>query len=729
MSHFSIGQEAVVAHDEVRNIVLVGHTGAGKTALVESLLHGTGAIPRPGTIGEGTTVCDHEEIEHQLGRSVSLATAYTVVEHPEDKARSVRLTLLDTPGHPDFVGELRAGLRAADSALFVVSAVDGIDGATRLAWQECAAVGMPRMVVITHMDRPRADYLEAVARCQEAFGEGVQPIYVPVAGADGSGTGEPTGVVGLLSWTLYDESSGMLTMAPASAELVERLLPTRNTLVEGIIAESEDDDLLDRYLAGQRVAYHQLVADLETAVARGSFFPVVPAVPISGLGVREIVEVLVLGLPKPQEHVVPPVTTPDGGQRSPIAPSPDEPLLAEVVKTSTDPYVGRSSLVRVFAGRLRATDTVHVSGHAERFAPAETLVPTDESGHDLDERAATIALLQGNKLTPVEEAVAGDIVVITKLLHAETGDTLSDPADPALLRPWQLPDPLFPTAVSAPSSAVEDKLAHALKRVHAEDPTARVVVDPATRQQVLWTMGESHLQVLLAAIKRHSGVEPVTEPVRVALRETISGSAPGKGRHVKQSGGHGQYAIVDVIVEPLPAGAGFEFSDEVTGGDVPRQFIPSVEKGVRAQLEHGVNGYPMTDVKVRLMGGKAHSVDSSDAAFQTAGALALVEAATAAGITLLEPIDEVEVTVDDDYVGAVISDLSGRRGQVSGGTPAEADGSSGRTIVTAAVPACELLRYAVDLRSLAHGTGSFTRRYAQHNPVPATVAARLLETG
>ncbi|MFV0458160.1 MAG: elongation factor G-like protein EF-G2 [Actinomycetales bacterium] len=712
---------------QVRNIVVVGHTGAGKTSLIEALLHGTGAIPRPGTVNEGTTVSDHADIEHQLGRSVHLSTAYTVVDHPQMEGTSVRLAFLDTPGHPDFVGELRAGLRAADAALFVVSAVDGVDGATRLAWQECAAVQMPRMVVITQLDRPRANYLDAVATCAEAFGEGVQPIYIPVTGSDGLSEGEPTGVLGLLSWTLYDESGGLLTMAPASSDLVDRYLPTRNTLVEGIIAESEDDDLLERYLGGLRVPFSQLVADLESAVARGTFYPVVPAIPISGLGVREIVEVLVQALPTPGEHPVPIVTTPEGEAREQITASADGPLLAEVVKTSTDPYVGRASLVRIFSGRLRATDNVHVSGHAERFADADLSEPeADEEGHDLDERAASISLAQGSKLTPIDEAVAGDIVVVTKLMHAETGDTLSSPSEPLLLQPWVLPEPLLPTAISAPSSAVEDKLAHALKRIHAEDPTARVVVDPQTRQQVLWTMGESHLQVLLDAIARHSGVEPVTSPVRVALRETVKGSAPGHGRHVKQSGGHGQYAIVDVIVEPLEQGAGFEFVDEVTGGDVPRQFIPSVEKGVRAQLAQGVHGNPMVDIRVRLIGGKAHSVDSSDAAFQSAGALALVEAATKAGIVLLEPVDDIEVEVDDEYMGSVISDLSSRRGQVSGGTSAD-DGTSGRTTIAASVPAFELTRYAVDLRSLAHGTGNFTRRYSHHSAVPANVEAKLVE--
>jgi elongation factor G len=653
---------------------------------------------------------------------VSLSAAYTIVDHPARDGEKVRLTFLDTPGHPDFVGELRAGLRAADSALFVVSAVDGIDGATRLAWQECAAVGMPRMVVITHLDRPRASFSESLAMCQEAFGEGVQPLYVPVAGADGLGSGEPTGMVGLLSWTLYDESDGLLTMAPATNELVDRLMETRNGLVEGIIAESEDDDLLERYLAGQRVPYDQLVGDLEAAVARGSFYPVLAAIPVSGLGVREIVEVLVQGLPAPHEHTVPPVTTPDGQPREPVQADPDGPLVAEVVKTTTDPFVGRTSLVRVFSGRLRAADTVHVSGHLRLPGEPEG---SDEHGHDIDERAAGVALPQGKTLVPVEEAVAGDVVVITKLMHAETGDTLSSVADPALMEPWALPEPLLPVAVSAPTSAQEDKLAHGLKRLQAEDPTARVVVDPETNQQVLWCMGESHLNVLLDRLKERSGVEAVTTPVRVAIRETVAGRGEGRGRHVKQSGGHGQFAVVEIVVEPLPQGGGFEFVDEVTGGTIPRNFIPSVEKGIRAQMLKGVKaGYPMVDIRVRLLGGKAHSVDSSDAAFSTAGGLALVDAAGKAGVTLLEPVDEISVEVDDEFVGPVISDLSGRRGHISGSEPARA----GRSVVAAQVPAFELTRYAIDLRAIAHGTGAFTRSYVHHAPAPHTVMDRLTST-
>ena len=393
--------------------------------------------------------------------------------------------------------------------------------------------------------------------------------------------------------------------------------------------------------------------------------------------------------------------------------------MAEVVKTTTDPFVGRISLVRIFSGTLVPDATVHVSGHFAQFAGEERGHPD----HDVDERVGAVSVILGATLTPVDKGVAGDVVAVARLTRAETGDTLSDPSAPAVMEPWVMPEPLLPTALTAKTSADEDKLSQALGRLAAEDPTLRTEVNRDTHQVVVWSMGEAHLEVLLDRLRTRHGVEVTTGPVRVALRETLQKPASGHGRHVKQSGGHGQYAVADIEVEPLPEGGGFEFVDRVVGGAVPRQFIPSVEKGVRAQLAKGVAaGYPMVDVRVTLVGGKAHSVDSSDAAFQTAGALALKEAATAAGIAMLEPIDEVRVVVDDEYVGGVMSDLSTRRGRVTGTNSV----GNGRTEVAAEVPEVELTRYAIDLRSLAHGTGTFTRKYVRHAAMPQHQVERML---
>ncbi|GAB2679158.1 elongation factor G-like protein EF-G2 [Thalassiella azotivora] len=702
----------------VRNVVLVGHGGAGKTTLVEAVLAATGAVPRAGSVADGSTVCDSEDVEKRLGRSVSLAVASTVVDDPEvtGPGGPVRLNLVDTPGHADFVGELRAGLRAADAALFVVSAVDGVDGATRMVWEECAGVGMPRAVVVTHVDQPRGDFETVVDICQRVFGEGVQPLYLPLLADDDS----PAGLLALLSATVLDTSGSGREVRPADPEHLEAVAVRRDALIEGVITESEDDTLLDRYLAGEQVSFDTLVGDLETAVARASFHPVLPCVPTSGLGVRELLEVVCRGFPEPREHVLPPVYTPAGAPRQPMSGTADEPLVAEVVKTTTDPYVGRVSLVRVFSGTLRPDAPVHVSGHFARFSGH----PQDEAWHaehDLDEKVGTISRPLGATLTPVTRAVAGDLVAVSRLAHAETGDTLSDPADPAVMEPWVMPQPLLPVAISARTSSEEDRLLQGLARLQAEDPTVRVEVDAATHQMVLWAMGEQQLDVLLDRLRTRHGVDVETAPVRVAVRETVRGRGSATGRHVKQSGGHGQYAVADVEVEPLPEGAGFEFVDKVVGGAVPRQFIPSVEKGVRAQLERGVTGYPMTDVRVTLVGGKAHSVDSSDAAFQTAGALALREAAAAAGVQLLEPVDVVTVVCDDEFVGAVLSDLATRRGRVRGTEPV----GSGRSQVQAEVPAFELTRYASDLRAIAHGTGTFSREYLRHSPAPGHVTDRL----
>jgi len=689
----------------VRNVVLVGHSGSGKTTLVEALLAATGTIARAGRVEDGTTVSDFDEAEHRQQRSVSLSLAPLV-------HGGVKVNLLDTPGYADFVGDLRAGLRAADAALFVVSAVDGVDAATQMLWEECAAVRMPRAVVITKLDKDRADFDEAVAICQRLFGDGVLPLYLPMADDEGVAAG----VIGLLSRTVADYSGGTRVEREPDPQHVPLIDTTRNALIEGIIAESEDETLMDRYLSGEDIELKVLVDDLETAVARGSFYPVLATAAPNGTGMTELLDIVTQGFPSPLEHEVPPVTSPDGSPRGPLTCDPAGPLVAEVIKTTTDPYVGRISLVRVFSGSLRPDTILHVSGHfgSER----------GHEDHDLEEKVGALTSPLGKNQRTVSQAVAGDICAVAKLARAETGDTLSAKDEPLLMEPWVMPQPLLPVAVVARSKADEDKLSQALGRLVAEDPTLRLENNAETHQLVLWCLGEAHLDVLLDRLRNRYGVDVDSVPVRVQLRETFAEKSAGKGRHVKQSGGHGQYAVCDVEVEPLESGAGFEFIDKVVGGSVPRQFIPSVEKGVRTQMERGVAaGYPVVDIRVTLLDGKAHSVDSSDMAFQTAGALALKDAARATRIHLLEPVDDLSVLVADEYVGAVMGDLSTRRGRVTGTEPI----GSGRSLVKAEVPEMEITRYAVDLRSLSHGTGTFSRHYLRHEPMPSQLAATIQE--
>jgi elongation factor G len=689
----------------VRNVVLVGHSGSGKTTLVEALLAATGTISRAGSVTEGTTVSDHDPAAVRQQRSVALACAPLLRD-------GVKINLLDTPGYADFVGELRAGLRAADAAVFVVSAEGGTGGIAETTiniWEECASVGMPRAVAISRLDHPRADYEGTLEACQEAFGENVLPIYQPMLGDDGESI---SGLLGLVSLRVLDYSAGYPPQAgEAEREHLTPIEDARNELIEAIIAESEDETLMDRYLAGELISTDTLVPDLEKAVARGHFYPVIPVCAETGVGLDALLDGLVTGAPSPLEHDLPVVTGVDGSPRPPLTCDPDGPLVAEVVKTTIDRHVGRVNMVRVFSGTLRPEQTLHVSGHgmAERGHP----------DHDADERVAHIYAPLGATLREVSLCIAGDICAITKSGTAETGDTLSARDEPLLMEPWRMPEPLLPIAVLAKSRADEDALAKNLARLVAGDPTLRLERNPDTHQLVLWCMGESHADVVLDRL-RAGGVELDTEPVKVSLRETFAAASRGHGRHVKQSGGHGQYAVCDIEVEPLPRGSGFEFHDKVVGGAVPHNYIPSVEKGVRAQLERGiVAGYPVVDLKVTLVDGKAHSVDSSDAAFQTAGALALREAAQAGDVTLLEPVDEIVVRVPDSYVGAVMSDLSGRRGRPMG-TEADEDGE--HSLVRAEVPATELVRYAVELRALSSGAGTFSRSYARHEPMPAHLA-------
>ncbi|RAJ35908.1 elongation factor G [Kitasatospora sp. SolWspMP-SS2h] len=653
--------------DRLRNVALVGAGGAGKTTLAEALARTAGVLTRAGTVPDGTTAADWEDVEHRQQRSVQLA----LLPLPW---RGLKVNLLDAPGYADFAGELQAALRAAEAALFVHSAADpDVPRPVRDLWQRCADARLPRAVVLTHLGTARVRLDDVLRMLQETLGtpDTVRPLH-HVDLRDG----HLHGVTDLLTGRVYGTPGDAPDLAAERARLVEALA-------------GEDDTLLARYLDGEGLDTAALTAGLRRELLAGTLHPVLATAP-DGTGCDALLDLVADAFPSPADRT----------DALPAA-DPDAPVTAQVVHTGEDPYLGRLSLLKVFAGTLRPDTTAHLPDGTEEHltAPHSPL---------------------GRQLRPVPQAVAGDLATVTRLTAARTGDTLTtDRPGRTVLPPWPLPEALLPTAVRARSKADDDRLSQALGRLAAQDPALRVEQNPDTGQLVLWCTGEAHLAVTLDRLTARHGVHIDTVPYEVALRETFAAPADGHGRHVKQSGGHGQYAVCDLTVEPLPGG-GFEFVDRVVGGAVPRHFVPSVEKGVRAQLARGLRGHPVTDVKVTLTDGRAHSVDSSDAAFQTAAALALKEAADHTAVAVLEPVDEVRVLLPDEYQGAVLADLSARRGHVLG----TEIGGEGLSLVRAEVPALELARYPLDLRSLSHGTGQFTRAYRRHAPMPAHLAAR-----
>lgn len=675
---------------QLRNVALVGPSGSGKSRLFEVL---TGVATRP----------------DQVERSSSLVAATTGLPGTD-----LALTLLDTPGHPDFVGEVRAALRAADSALFVVSAADGVDASTRSLWHECALAGTPRAVVVVQLDAEQADYAATLAQCQAAFGQGVQPLGIPVAGEGGA----LTQVVDLVLGEVHDYSGGDRGVRPAQEEHAEIFETYRGPLVEGIIEESEDAELMDRYLEGEDVGFETIEPALLAAVARGTFYPVVPASAETGSGLHVLRHLVAAALPSPQDRPVPTATGVGGGEPRELTCSPDGPLAAEVVHTRSDPYVGHVSLVRVFSGTIEPSSAVHVSGHLDRLDPSQAQT---RAGHDDDLRVGTVGAPRGEEVVELERAIAGQVAVVTRLSTAATTDTISSVEDPLLVEPWALPESLLAVALEPATRADEDKLPTALREIAAEDSALRVDRDSKTGQDVLWTTGVAHQELVLARLRERFSVDVRTAPVKVALQETFVAPAAAQGRHVKQSGGHGQFAVCHLEVAPGEPGSGVVFTERVVGGAVPKGYIPSVEKGARAQLAQGLlAGWPVVDVVVTLTDGKAHSVDSSDQAFQTAAGLALREMASADVMTLLEPIDQVSVVVDSEHVGAVLTDLGSRRAQILGTDNEDEDGA--RTRVTALVPQLELVDYPIALRSVAHGTGELHREPHGYQPMPARLA-------
>jgi elongation factor G len=669
----------------IRNVCLIGHHGAGKTALAEALLAVTGTIPRLGSVEKGTTVCDFEPEETQRQLSVSLAIAPYELD-------GTKVNILDVPGYADFSTELAIALAVSDLAVVVVSATDGVQGQTADAWRAAAALGLPRMIVITKLDRERADFSRALDEVRAAFGAGVAPVELPI-GSEGSFRG----VIDLLddTATIYDTSSAppvLGNQGPIPDDLANEEHEVHEQLVEGIVVG--DDDLMTRYLEGETIERSELEHALASGIAAGSVFPVLVASSITGVGIDRLARLLVELGPPADHHY--PVEVIAGDTLSEVACDPAGPPLLTVCKTLSDQHAGRISLCKVISGTIR---------------PDVVLVNTRTRS---EERLHVLELLRGHTTIPVTEAVAGDFVAVPRLAGTRTGDTLAPKGSPVS---FQLPIPEPPAlqaAVKPVSRADEDKLMSSLHRLAEEDPAISVARIDETHQTVLGTAGEVHLAITLERLARKYGVHVEREDVIVPYRETISQGADALGTYKKQTGGHGQYGVVHLLVEPLGRGEGFQFNDKVVGGAIPRQYIPAVEKGVREAMDQGGKyGYPVVDVAVTCDDGKFHSVDSSEMSFKMAGALAFRDALEKAGALVLEPISRLEVTMPAENHGDVLGDLHAKRGRVQG-----TDSDGGMQTITALVPTAELSRYAVDLRAITGGRGRFRVAHDHYDVKP-----------
>lgn len=680
--------------DKMRNIGLVSHQGAGKTSLAEAMLFVGGAIDRLGRVDDSTATMDHDPEEQRRKVSISAAVAHV------DWAGH-RVTLVDMPGYFDFVGEVKAGLRIVDAVMVVVDAVSGLEVGTELVWRYADELNLPRMVVINKMDRENANFDNVINGLTEVFGDRVVPIMLPIGREQSY-----KGVVDLLSgraYTFATDGSGAMTEGDAPADMAGAIAAGRERLIEKC-AEA-DDELTMKYLEEGELSPEDIARGLMTGTNEGIIVPAVPCSALRNVGAQKLLDAIIAAMPSPADR--PPIAGkhPRSNEQTTRNPSASEPFSALVYKTMADPYVGRLTLFRVFSGMLKS------DSHA--FNP----------NRDRTERIAQIYIPRGKQQDSVDQVSAGEIAAVAKLQETTTGDTLCDEGNPIVFPAMEFPAPVYSVAVKPKSKGDEEKIGSGLARLTEEDPTVTVTRHPETGQMLLAGMGELQLDILTERLRRKFGVEVVLQQPLIPYRETIRASVKAQGRHKKQTGGRGQFGDVWLEVEPLEAGQGFEFVDKIFGGSVPRQYIPAVEKGVREALDEGtVAGYPVTDMRVTLYDGSFHPVDSSEMAFKIAAQLGFKKATSEARPVLLEPIVNMEVMIPDQYMGEVIGDLNKKRGRILGMEP------TGRMqVVKAQVPQQEVARYAIDLRSITQGRGTFKMEFSHYEEVPGNIADQVIE--
>ncbi len=664
---------------KIRNVGFVGHGGVGKTSLVEALLFSAGAVTRHGRVDDGTTTTDFDPDEIKRKISLNLALAYC-------DWRGHRVNLVDMPGYGDFIFEARAGLRVVEGAVVVVDAVAGVQVQTERVWKFATEYELPRAVVVNRLDRENADFFRALESLTKRLKGRLVPLQIPVGAEQ-----QFKGVVDLVH------------MKDVPAELADQAREYRDKLVEAV-AET-DDDLLAKYLEEGALDEAEVLGALRKGIAEGKLFPVLCASATRNVGGQALLDLIVESFPSPLDRGEVEGTDLKTKQTARRAPDPKGPVTALVFKTLSDPHVGKLSLFRVYSGTI-ASDSQLLN--ASRGAK---------------ERMGHIAWMQGKTQKTVETLGPGELGVVAKLKEAQTGDTLCDEAHPFVLPKVVFPEPSMSFAIQPKTRGDEDKISTALHKMAEEDPTLHFHYDPETKQLLVSGVGQMHVEVTVERMKRKYNVDVNLLPPRVPYKETVKGRSEVQGKYKKQTGGRGQYGDVWLKIEPLPRSAGFEFADAIFGGTVPRNYIPSVEKGVRDCMKKGIlAGYPVVDLKVSLYDGSYHDVDSSDMAFQIAGSMALQKGFMEASPILLEPIMNVEVTTPAEQAGDVIGDLNSRRGRIIGMEP------SGETAaVRAQVPMAEMLNYEPSLRSMTGGRGGYSMEFSRYEEVPAFLAEKVVK--
>ncbi|MBI2864865.1 MAG: elongation factor G [Chloroflexi bacterium] len=674
--------------DQLRNVGLFGHGGAGKTSLAEAMLFDAGAITRLGKVDEGNTTSDFDPDE--VRRRISINLSVVPVEW-----NGFKLNVLDTPGYADFVGEVKEAVRVADGALFLVDAVAGVEIGTGLTWGYADEQQLPRLVLVNKIERENADFYRAVDSLQSAFGSKCMPIQIPIGSQSSF-----DGIVDLIKMKAYTGPKSQEGPVPGDLEGQARSL--REKLIESV-AET-DDALITKYLEGEELSEPEIRKALQAGTAAGQLVPIVVGSALTNRAVTAVMDAIVEFLPSPVVRGAIQATNPQTQKEESVEPATTSPLAALVFKTMADPYVGKLTYFRVYSGAMSSDSHVWNSTKAR------------------EERVGQLFIMRGKTQEPVQMLEAGDIGAVAKLAETNTGDTLCAKEHLLVLASINFPQPLFSAAIQPKTKVDMDKLGPALARIVEEDPTLSVHRDPDTAETILSGIGESHIDVSVEKMRRKFGVDVKTDLPRVSFKETITAPAKAEYKHKKQTGGHGQYGHVFLDLEPLPRGSGFEFVDKVVGGSVPKNYIPAVEKGVNEALTEGVvAGYPVVDVRVTLYDGSYHPVDSSEMAFKLASSQAFKKGTSAAKPVLLEPIMTLRITVPENFTGDVIGDLNTKRARVQGMTP-----EGGVSVIDAQAPLAEVRRYATDLRSLTQGRGTFTMEFSHYEEVPAHAAQQVI---